>query len=107
MNRAPEEIAKILKALYDRPFGGKDRGRYKISRRRLRRLSGRKRLEDTILQRIIDEAYEQGLIMMDLGDDFAVVEESVMQNYRTVPLPVLSQYVETQTRNPRQKEKTR
>jgi hypothetical protein len=91
-NRPPEDIATTLKALYDHPFGGKDRGRYKISRRRLRRLSGRKRLEDNIVKEIIDEAYEQGLIMMDLGDDFVVIEETVMQNYRTVPLPVLSKY---------------
>jgi hypothetical protein len=93
MNRSLEKVATALAAIYEEPFGGKGRGRYKISRRNLRRLSGRKRLEDTTIEKIVEAAYDQGFIMVDLGDDFAVVEEGVMLNYRPVPKVILSRYV--------------
>src|SRR5262245_54249883 len=100
MNKPPEIIAKSLSQIYQETFGGKDRGRYKISRRNLRLLSGRKRLEDTTTAKIMESLYNLGFIMVDLGDDFAVVEEGVMLNYRPVPRAVLSKYLEVPHRPP-------
>jgi hypothetical protein len=100
MNESPESIAKSIAKIYEEAFGGKDRGRYKISRRNLRLLSGRKRLEDTTTAKIMDTLYNLGFIMVDLGDDFAVVEEGVMLNYRPVPKAVLFKYLKVPHRPP-------
>lgn len=92
-NRSPELVAKLLKKIYELEFGGKTRGRYKISRPSFRQLSNRQRLEESTIDRITEEALELGLIVTDLGDYFAVVEHSVMMNYRPVPKSVLNQFI--------------
>ena len=94
MNKSPQEVAKQLFSIYESEFGGKDRGRFKISRSNLRRLAGRKRLEDTTVNRIADAALELGYIVIDLGDYFSVVEEAVMLNYRPVPKSVLLPFLQ-------------
>lgn len=86
----PAEVANALANIYEESFGGKDRGRYQISRQGLRNLSGRKRLEDTIVNDIINEAYELGFVLTDMGDDFSIIEEGVMRSYRKVPDRVIS-----------------
>jgi len=94
MNESPEAVAQKLSAIYERSFGGKNRGRYKISRVKLRQLSGRKRLEDSTIDKIINISYEMGYVVVDLGDYFAVVEEGVMNNYRPVPQSVVADLIE-------------
>ena len=84
-NKTPEYVAKLLRKIYRTKFGGKDKGRFTITRNHLRELSGRKRLEDSTIGQIVDEAYELGLVLIDLGDDFAVIDEDVMHRYRKVP----------------------
>lgn len=92
MNKTPEQVALLLANIYEDEFGGKRRGRFKITRSSLRRLAGRKRLEDSTINRIMGAALEIGYILVDLGDNLAVVEESVMLNYRPVPKSVLSRH---------------
>lgn len=94
MNRDADEVVALLAALYEQEFGGKDRGRFKIARSNLRRLTGRKRLDDKALSDITDAAFDAGYVLIDLGDYFAVVEEAVMLNYRPVPKSVLAQVLE-------------
>jgi hypothetical protein len=89
--KTPVEVAEIVKQIYEQEFGGKDRGRFQISRAGLREISGRKgRLEESIIKATIDEAYELGLVVTEMGDDFSVIEASVMHNYRKVPKQVIS-----------------
>ena len=88
--RNPAEVAEILVTMYETEFGGKDRGRFQISREGLREISGKKRLEDPIITATINEAYERGLVVTDMGEDFSVIEESVMRNYRKVPKQIIS-----------------
>lgn len=94
MNKTHQEVAEILSKIYESEFGGKGRGRFKISRSNLRRLSGRKRLEDTTIEKIAEAALDIGYIVIDLGDHFSVVEESVMLNYRPVPKSILVRFLE-------------
>ena len=91
-NKTPDEIAEILSQIYEEGFGGKERGRYRISRSNLRTLSGRKRLEDSIIDSVIDSTYEKGLVVTDLGDEFSVIHEGVMHNYRRVSRKLVSQH---------------
>jgi hypothetical protein len=88
--RNPAEVAKILAAIYEKDFGGKERGRFQISREGLREISGKRRLEEAFITTTINEAYELGFVVTDLGDDFSVIEESVMRNYRRVPKQMIN-----------------
>jgi hypothetical protein len=90
--KTPNEVANALKKIYESTFGGKDRGRYQISRQSLRELSERGRLEDSTVDAIVSEAYELGFVVTDLGDDFSVVEVDVMRSYRKVPVRVISEH---------------
>lgn len=83
--KSPEQVADDLARIYELEFGGKDRGRFRLSRRQLRRLSGRGRLEDSILAQFVQHCYERGLVVTDLGDEFSVIEVAAMQNYRKAP----------------------
>jgi hypothetical protein len=83
--KTPTQVADDLTRIYNWEFGGKDRGRFRISRRQLRRLSGRGRLEDSILSQFVQHCYERGLVVTDLGDEFSVIEVAAMQNYRKAP----------------------
>lgn len=88
--RTPEQVADALKQIYDTQFGGKDRGRFQISRQGLRELSERKRLEDSTKDAIVGAAYDRDLVVTDMGDDFSVIEVDVMRNYRKVPQRLIS-----------------
>ncbi len=90
--KTPAEVANILAKIYGKEFGGKDRGRFQISREGLREISGKKRLEDPIIAETINESYERGFVVTDLGEDFSVIEESVMRNYRKVPKQIIGEF---------------
>jgi hypothetical protein len=89
--KTPAEVATILATIYEKSFGGKDRGRFQLSREGLREISGKKRLEDPIVKATINEAYELGFVVTEIGEDFSVIEESVMRNYRKVPKQIIAQ----------------
>lgn len=92
-NKTPEEMALLLRKIYELEFGGKSRGRFKISRSNFRQLSQRQRLEDSTIQKIIEEALELGFVVTDLGDYFSVVGLNVMMNYRPVPKSILKNFI--------------
>jgi hypothetical protein len=87
------EVAEVLVELYGEIFGGKSMGRYRISRQGIRELAGRKRLEETILEQIIEEAYNLGYTVNYLdGDEFSVIKTAVMESYRKVPERLIAKY---------------
>ena len=89
----PQEVAKFLDELYDKPFGGKERARMKISRASLRELSNRRRLEDSFLKQLSEAAFENGLIIVDLDDYFGVVRAHTMGRYRSVTKTVVNEFL--------------
>lgn len=97
MTKKPQEVVASLTKIYEQEFGGKERGRFKITRSGLRRLTGSKRLNDNALNDIADAAFDAGYVLVDLGDHFAVVEVAVMLSYRPVPKSVLEQVVQDGT----------
>lgn len=82
---APATIAIHLCDLYERSFGGKDRGRYRISRKMLRKLAGRERLPDDLMCALTDELFERGFIFIDMESFFVLLEKRLFRNYRRVP----------------------
>jgi hypothetical protein len=92
-----EYAAKAIAKIYEDKFGGKKRGRFLMPGPYMRMLAGLKTLETDDVRMIQKEAHRLGYIVMDIGDHFSVIEESIMVNYRGVPKSVMSKYVDLDT----------
>ena len=91
--KSAQEIAHILKEIINLEFGGKERGRFQISRSKLRALSARKRIGDSFVFELTEACFENGLVFIDIGDFYAVLECPTMHNYRRVPTNIIKKYI--------------
>ena len=78
------EIAERLAELYGQQFGGKDRGRYRISMKHMRALTGRKRVPGDAIRKIGEELFELGFVLIDLETFFIVLAQGTFRSYRRV-----------------------
>lgn len=78
------EIARRLAALFEQEFGGKPRGRYRISMKHLKALAGRRRVPAESVRRIAEEMYELGYVLIDLETFFVVLAQRTFGSYRRV-----------------------
>ena len=85
-----QQAAEILIALYDAPFGGKRSGRYRLSRKAMREILGRRHIPASVLEKLIDEVFEAGYLLLDLDTHFAVLEQRIVNNYRNVTQAALA-----------------
>lgn len=76
------DVADALVRLYDRPFGGKDKGRFRVSDKIMRRLTGRKRLSETYIAELSGELFERGYVLVDLETFYAVIGAATFNSYR-------------------------
>ena len=91
--REPEVTAKNISEVYKSSFGGKDKGRFRISRAGLTILSGRKILRQAVIDSIFDVLLnDYGIFMIDLESEFAFINESIIRSYREVPEKIVSKY---------------
>lgn len=79
-----DTIAERLVALYDRPFGGKPRGRYRISMKLLCRLFEQRRIWPDQIEALRRALYGRGYLLVDLETFFVVVSEATFASYRRV-----------------------
>jgi len=91
--KSAEKMAEIIEEIYEKKFGGKSRGRFQISRTAFRQLSERKKLHDSFIDEVAEEALELGYVLVSLGDTIAIIEEQVMLNYRNVPKSIINEYL--------------
>jgi len=89
----PVEIAQRLATLYHLRFGGKRTGRFRVSRRYLLELSGRKRLPERLLQDLVNEMFEQGFVFIDLESFFVVLDQKLFVGYRRVTRKIIGRLV--------------
>jgi len=89
-----QAIVADIRAIYRETFGGKEKGRYKISRANFRLICGRKKLESVFLEKVVSAALEDGFVVVELGDYFCVIAEGTMLSYRPVPKLVAEKYAE-------------
>jgi hypothetical protein len=82
--READRIADALVSLFGETFGGKRSGRYRISRKFLRQICGRRRLNSELLANVTEEVFERGYVFIDLETHFAVVEQTRFNSYRRV-----------------------
>ena len=85
-----QKVAEALSKMFCMEFGGKSDGRYRISRSKLRKLFGRRRIDVESMTVLVEELFEvHDLVIFELEDFFAVMEASVMRNWRPVSGSVL------------------
>ena len=78
------DVAERLAALYDEAFAGKPRGRYRISSKHLKALTGRRRVPPRTVRAIAEELYELGFVLIDLETFFVVLAQRTFASYRRV-----------------------
>ena len=73
-----------LVALYEQPFGGKSRGRYRISMKLMCGIFGQRRVWPEQREPLRRELYERGYLLVDLETYFVIVSLQTFVNYRRV-----------------------
>lgn len=76
--------ADRLVALYEQPFGGKIRGRYRVSMKLMRRLLDQRRVWPEQIEAIQRELYQRGFVLLDLETYFVVVNQQTFASYRRI-----------------------
>lgn len=85
MGRLDQSLAKAadrLCELYDRPFGGKDAGRYRVAAKLVRELAGRRRLYEDDVRELARAMLERGYVLIDMDSFFVVMSVNTFTNYR-------------------------
>lgn len=80
----PDQVADKLIELYELPFGGKPTGKYRISRKFLRELCGRRRLTDADFAELVDAMFEKGFSLVDVETFYVVLNHRAYASYRRV-----------------------
>ncbi len=78
------DTAEKLAALYDRAFAGKERGRFRISMKHMRMLTGRRRVSAHLVREISEELFETGYVLIDMETFFVVLSQRTFGSYRRV-----------------------
>jgi len=81
---AVESVAEALVALYGTTFGGKQTGRYRISRKSLRMLTGRRGLTPWLIDGLVESLFERGYVFVPAESYFVVIEQKIFDSYRRV-----------------------
>ena len=79
-----EAVVERLAALYEQPFGGKKRGRYRISMKLMCRIFKQRRVWPEQCEALRRGLYERGYLLVDLETYFVVVSLQTFANYRRV-----------------------
>ena len=82
--RSPLELADLLIHLFDERFGGAASGKFRISRKFLRKLAGRRKLPDSYLLAVAEEVFEAGFVFVDCESYSIVLSQRQFGSYRRV-----------------------
>lgn len=77
-----DNTAERLADLYDKKFGGKNGGRYRISAKLVRELAKRRRLYEDDIRLLSRSLLEKGYILIDMDIFFVVMSANSFTNYR-------------------------
>lgn len=79
-----EELVSLLIELYDQPFGGKARGRFRVSMKLLGELLGQRRVWPDEIAAIGRSLYQRGYVCVDMESFLVVLSQKTFANYRRV-----------------------
>ena len=74
--------ADHLESLYSRAFGGKPKGRYRVSAKLVREIAGRRRLYEGDVRALTRAMLERGYVLVDMESFFVVLSANTFVNYR-------------------------
>lgn len=80
LNAAADRLA----ALYEQPFGGKPKGRYRVAVKLVREMTGRRRLYEDDVRELARAMIERGYVLIDMDSFFVVMSANAFVNYRRV-----------------------
>jgi hypothetical protein len=89
--RPVETVAQRLEELYETTFAGKARGRYRLSMKHLRLLTGCRRVYPETILAVARALYERGYVLVDMETYFVVLSQRTFSSYRRVNDAVLGQ----------------
>lgn len=81
-SRQIQIVARELCQLFEVEFGGKKRGRYRISEKFLRHLFGKARLYPETITLLQREVFERGFVLIDMDGFFVVIGAKTLSTYR-------------------------
>ena len=87
--RAVEAVAQRLEYLYETAFAGKARGRYRLSMKHLRLLTGCRRVYPETILAVSRAVFERGYVLVDMETYFVVLSQRTFSSYRRVNDAVL------------------
>lgn len=76
------KAADTLAAMYGQAFGGKASGRFRIPRKLVGELMGRRRIYPEDVQALTREVLERGFVLIDMESFFVVLNTNSFVNYR-------------------------
>lgn len=79
-----DRLAEELVELYDQPFGGKTRGRFRVSMKLLGGMLGKSRVWPEEVEAIGRALYERGYVSIDMSSYLVVLSQKTFANYRRV-----------------------
>lgn len=77
-------LVDLLAELYDQPFSGKERGRFRVSKKLLADLLGQRRIWPDELEAIERSLYQRGYVSVDMESYLVVLSQKTFANYRRV-----------------------
>lgn len=82
--RSTGDLAQALVRLFGERFGGAATGKFRISRKFLRQLAGRRKLSDAYLAALAEEMFEAGFVFVGCESYFIVLSQKQFASYRRV-----------------------
>ena len=82
--KTPDALAHVLVRLFAERFGGASSGKFRISRKFMRQLAGRRKLPDGYLAIVAEHMFEAGFVLADCESYFVVLSQKQFASYRRV-----------------------
>lgn len=80
--KTPDALAQVLVRLFAERFGGAASGKFRISRKFMRQLAGRRKLPDGYLAVLAEHMFEAGFVLVDCESYFVVLSQKQFASYR-------------------------
>jgi hypothetical protein len=97
--RSPEDLVEFLVRLSNERFGGASRGKYRVSRKFLRQLAGRRKLSDEYLSALAEEMFEAGFVFVNCESYYIVLSQKQFVSYRRVTALALNRVMSHEEAN--------
>lgn len=86
-----DALAERMERLYETAFAGKARGRYRLSMKHFRVLTGCRRVYPETIMAVARALYERGYVLIDMETYFVVLSQRTFSSCRRVNDLVLGQ----------------